>query len=142
SIDIALRQLVLRHRGSAPGAPLRRAMPQIQPPSFVHQLEEAPDVFDVGVRKRVVVVAPVHPLAEPLLAPGELSGRPSDLLPTAPGKLGEPVGLDLLLRVEPELALHPDLDPQALTVEAVLVALVEAPHRPVPLKHVFQGSAP
>jgi hypothetical protein len=41
-------------------------------------------------------------------------------------ELGEPVLLDFALRVEPELLLDLDLDPEALAVEAVLVALVEA----------------
>ena len=41
-------------------------------------------------------------------------------------ELGEAVLLDLALRVQPELALDPDLDPEPLAVEAVLVALVEA----------------
>ena len=55
----------------------------------------------------------------------ELLGRPDDLLAAAARELGEAVLLDLALRVETELALDADLDPETLAVEAVLVALVE-----------------
>ena len=57
-------------------------------------------------------------------------------------ELGEPVLLDLALRVEPERLLDLDLDPEALAVEAVLVALVEAAHRLVALEDVLQRPAP
>src|SRR5207249_12118488 len=65
-----------------------------------------------------------------------------DLVPAAACELRQPVGLDLPLRVEPELSLHADLDPEALAIEPVLVALVEPPHRLVPLEHVLQRPAP
>src|SRR5262249_40306378 len=54
----------------------------------------------------------------------------------------EPVLLDLALRVEPELALDADLDPEALAVEPVLVALVEAAQRLVALEDVLQRPPP
>ena len=54
----------------------------------------------------------------------------------------EPVGLDLVLRVEPERLLDLDLDPQPLAVEAVLVALVLAERRVVALEQVLQRAAP
>ena len=57
-------------------------------------------------------------------------------------ELLEAVLLDLALRVEAELALDANLDPEALAVEPVLVALVEAAHGPVALKHVLQGPPP
>ena len=57
-------------------------------------------------------------------------------------ELLEPVLLDLALRVEPELALDADLDPEPLAVEAVLVALVEAAQRLVALEDVLQRAAP
>ena len=46
------------------------------------------------------------------------------------------------LVVKPELALDVDLDPQALAVEAVLVALVLAEHRVEALVEVLVGAAP
>ena len=49
----------------------------------------------------------------------------------------EPVGLDLVLRVEPERLLDLDLDPETLAVEAVLVALILAERRVVALEQVL-----
>src|SRR5262249_2023543 len=54
----------------------------------------------------------------------------------------EPVLLDLALGVESELPLDADLDPQALAVKAILVALVEASHRLVALEHILQRPPP
>ncbi len=70
-IDARLRQLVLRERRSAAGAPLRRAVPHVEPAAFVDDLQELPDVLDVRVAEREVVVAPVHPLPEANRAAGE-----------------------------------------------------------------------
>ena len=89
-------------------------------------LEEAPDVFDVRVAEREVVAAPVHPLAEPLRALGDVRRRLDDDLAAAARELGEAELLDLALGVQAQLALDADLDPEALAVEAVLVALVVA----------------
>src|SRR3972149_141460 len=68
--------------------------------------------------------------------------RPARLPPAAPGDLGEPVLLDLLLRVEAELPLDAHLDPEALAVEPVLVPLVEASQRLVALEHVLERAPP
>ena len=79
-VDAGLRELVLRDRRPAARAPLGRAVAQVEPPALVHELQEAPDVLDVRVGEREVVVAPVHPLAEPLRAARELRSptrRPS-----------------------------------------------------------------
>ncbi len=56
--------------------------------------------------------------------------------------LVDAVGLDVALAVEVELALDLDLDPQALAVEAVLPALVEALHRLVSLVEILVGASP
>jgi hypothetical protein len=56
--------------------------------------------------------------------------------------LVEAVLLDLALRVQPELVLDADLDPQALAVEPVLVALVEAAQRLVALEDVLERPPP
>ena len=104
--------------------------------------QEAPDVLDVRVGEREVVVAPVHPLAEPDRPLRQLRRRPDDDVAALAGELGEPVLLDLALRVEPELALDADLDPEALAVEAVLVALVVAAQRLVALEDVLERPAP
>ena len=117
-------------------------MTEVQPPPLVHDLEEAPDVLDVGVAEREVVVAPVHPLAEPDRTVGQSPRGPDDDFATPPCELGEAELLDLALRVEPEVAFDADLDPQPLAVEAVLVALVMAPERLVALEDVLQRPAP
>src|SRR4029079_6137936 len=109
---------------------------------LVHDLQESPDVFDVRVAEGEVVVAPVHPLAEALAAAGELFRGLDDPLAAAPGELLEAELLDLALRVEPELPLDADLDPQPLAVEAVLVALVVPSERLVALEDVLERPAP
>src|SRR5439155_8887106 len=133
---------VLRERGAASGAPLGRAVALVEPAAPARLGEEAPDVLDVRVRERQVVVAPVHPLAEALRLLGHHADELRDPLLAALRELGEPVVLDLPLRVETELLLDLDLDPEALAVEAVLVALVEAPERLVALEDVLQRAAP
>jgi hypothetical protein len=141
-VDVRLGQLVLRHRRPAPGAPLGGSVPLVEPAALVHDSEEPPDVLDVRVGERVVVVPPVHPLPENLAPAGQLGCRPDDLLPALAGELGQAIGLDLLLRVQAELPFHADLDPEALAVEPVLVALVEAAHGTVALERVLQGPPP
>ena len=58
------------------------------------------------------------------------------------GELREAVLLDLLLRVQTEGPFDADLDPEALAVEAVLVALVEAAHGLVALEDVLERPPP
>ena len=141
-VDAGLRELVLRQRRAAARAPLRRAMTEVEPAALVDELQEPPDVLDVRVAEREVVLAPVHPLAEADRAFGQrLGGLHHDLTAT-PGELREPVLLDLPLRVEPERALDADLDPEPLAVEPVLVALVESVQRLVALEDVLQRPPP
>ena len=142
-LDVVLlaRLLVLRERGAAARAPLGRAVPLVQPAAAVDLLQEAPDVLDVRVAERVVVVVPVHPHPEPLRLLGLHLGEAGHALLAPLGELGEPVLLDLALRIEPELLLDLDLDPEALAVEAVLVTLVVAAERLVALERVLQATA-
>src|SRR5918996_5285803 len=135
---LAGEHLMLRDRGPAAGAPDGRAMAHVEPAALVDGLEEAPDVLDVRVGERVVVALPVHPHPEAGRLLRDHLGEVGDTLLAALRELGEPVLLDLVLRVEPERLLHLDLDPQALTVEAVLVALVEAPQRLEALEDVLE----
>ena len=141
-VDAGLGQLVLRERRAAPGAPLRRAMAEIQRSAPVNDLQETPDVLDVRVAEGEVVGPPVHPLAQPDRPLGQRARRPDDHLAAPPCELREPELLDLTLRVEPELALDADLDPEPLAVESVLVALVEAAERLVALEDVLQRATP
>ena len=141
-VDAALRQLVLRERRAAARAPLGRAVAEVEPAALVDELEEPPDVLDVRIAEREVVTSPVHPLTEADRPVGQRSRGPRDHISTSPRELGEPVLLDLALRVEAELALDPDLDPEPLAVEPVLVALVVAAERLVALKDVLQRPPP
>src|SRR6266550_3690049 len=56
AVDVRLRELVLRDRRAAAGTPLGRAMTLVEPAAIVERLQEAPDVLDVRVAERVVVV--------------------------------------------------------------------------------------
>ena len=125
-VEVVPGELVLGDGRSAPWAPLRRAVPTYEPTPLVYDSQKPPDVLDVRVREREVVVPPVHPHTETLRLLGDRLGRPGDLLAAAARELGEPVFLDLFLRVQPELALDADLHPEPLAVVAVLVALPEA----------------
>src|SRR4029450_8862823 len=118
------RLLVLRERGAAAWAPLRRAVALVEPAAAVALLQEAPDVLDVRVREGEVVVAPVHPRAEALELRGLDRGVLRDEGPAAARELGDAELLDLALRVEAERFLDLDLDVQALRGEAVRVAEV------------------
>ena len=73
---------------------------------------------------------------------GDDLGELGDPLLAALVEFREPVLLDLPLRVEPQRALDADLDPEALAVEAVLVALVETAERLVPLEDILERPAP
>src|SRR2546428_2389969 len=117
-------------------------MTLVQPALLVTELQHAPDMRDVVVGVRVIGVVRVHPLTE---ADGLLRDRGSaavDASATRARELVDAVGLDVALAVEVELALDLHLHPQALAVEAVLPALVEALHRLVTLVEVFVGAAP
>src|SRR5207244_7724193 len=94
------------------------------------------------VREGVVVVVPVHPHPEPARLLGDHLAELGDALLAALRELGEPVLLDLALRVEAERLLDLDLDPEPLAVEAVLIALVEAAQRLVALEDVLERAAP
>jgi hypothetical protein len=141
-VDAGLGELVLRERGAAARAPLGRTVTEVEPPPLVDDLQELPDVLDVHVAEREVVAAPVHPLAQSDRALGQCARRLRDHLAAALRERGEAVVLDLALRVEPELPLDAHLDPEALTVEAVLVALVVSPERLVALEDVLQRATP
>ena len=139
---VGVDQLVLGERRAAARAPRHRAMALVEPSQLMHALEKLPDVRDVGIGHRVVRLVPVHPLPEPLGVLGQLARIRRHPLTAGDGELVEAVLLDLGLGVEPELLLDPHLDPQALAVEAVLVALIMAEHRVVALPDVLDRAAP
>ncbi len=113
--------------------PVRALDRRLGPWRFGEQLGEAP---------QLIGVVPVHPEPE-ALALLSLAGRVrQDALLAEADELGDPEGLDVPLAGEPEITLDVHLDPQALAVEAVLVALVLAEHRVEALEHVLVGPSP
>ena len=91
---------------------------------------------------QLVRIVPVHPEAEPHRLLG-LAGRVGEHPLLAQGhEVGDAEGLDVALALEAEVALDVDLDPQALAVEPVLVALVLAEHGVEALEQVLVGAAP
>ena len=138
AIGVGRRDLVLRQRRAAAQAPDHRAVALIQPATLVAELEEAPDVADVGVGHRVVRALPVHPHAEPARLRSLDAGVLRHAVAAGAREAIEPVGLDLVLRVEPERPLDLDFHPETLAVEAVLVALILAQRSVVTLEQVLQ----
>ena len=105
-------------------------------------LEELPDVGDVGVRHRVVRAVPIHPLSEPLRLTCLDRGVLGNAVAAGASEPVETVLLDLLLRVETKRLLDLDLDPQPLTVEPILVAQLVASHRAMALHQIFERTSP
>src|SRR5258708_20440808 len=96
-------------RGAAPRAPLGWPVPHVQPAPLVHDPQELPDVLDIRVGEGVVVLAPVHPLAEPDRTGDEVGGRLlHDLAPLSIEGL-EAVFLALPLRFDSQLLLDANL---------------------------------
>ncbi len=140
-VVLVARLLVFRERGAAARAPLRCVVALVQPTLLLDGLEEAPDVRDVRVAEREVVVAPVHPHPEPLRLRRLDAGELRDEVAAVAREPGEAVLLDLALRVEAERLLDLDFDVEALRVEAVLVAELVAVGGLVALKDVLQRPA-
>src|SRR5256886_14631932 len=141
-LAVAVDHLVLRERGAAPRAPGHRAVALVEPALLLPQLQHVPDVRDVQIAVRVVGVRPVHPLTH---ADGPLRDRgrrPIDAGAAGFGEHRDAVGIDVALAVEVQLALDLHLDPEALAIEAVLVALVESLHRLVTLVDILVGTRP
>ena len=91
---------------------------------------------------QLVGVVPVHPHPEADRLLGLARGVGQHALLAQAHEPVDPVGLDVALRGEPEVALDVDLDPQALAVEPVLVALVLAAHGVEALVEVLVRAPP
>src|SRR5438045_9775709 len=109
---------------------------------LMNELQHSPYVGYVVVGVRVVGVLPVHPLTQADGLLGDRRGAPIDARATRTRELVDAVGLDVPLAVQIELALDLHFHPQALAVEPVLPALVEALHRLVALDEVLIRAAP
>ena len=134
--------LVVGDAGAAPGAPGHDVAALVDVSLLVADLEEVPDGVVVLVRHRMIRVVPVHPVAEPDRLLGLDVREPPDALLAEIDELVDAELLDVGLGGHAEVFLDVDLDPQALTVEAVLVALLEALHGLVALEEVLVGAAP
>ncbi len=139
---VALVHLVLADARAAAGAPGHAVAADVDEPPVVALLEEGPDRVVVLVRHRVVGVVPIHPVTEPdgllRLDGGELA----DALLALLDEPGDSVLLDVALALEAQLLFHLDLDPEALAVEAVLIALLMAGHGVVAQVDVLVRAAP
>ena len=91
---------------------------------------------------QLVRVVPVHPHAEPDRLLGLPRGEGQHALLAQGHELGDAERLDVTLRGEAQVAFDVDLHPQALAVEAVLVALVLAEHGVEALVQVLVGAPP
>ena len=87
-------------------------------------------------------VVPVHPVAQADRLLGHDGGEVQHPLLALVNELGHPHPLDVALGGETPFLFHQHLDPEALAVEAVLVALVVALHGFEALKDVLVGASP
>src|SRR4051812_18074387 len=104
--------------GAASRAPRHRVPPVVDIALLMAALQELPDSVVVLVRHREIGVVPIHPVAEPSGLTG-LDGRvlQNPLLAFLDERI-DAISLDIPLRLEPQLLLDLDLDPQPLAVEA------------------------
>ena len=100
----------------------------------VHQLLRQP--------AQLVGVVPVHPVAQAHGLAGLHGGEAQDARFAHAHELLQAVVLDVFLGGEAHLLLDVDLHPQALAVEAVLVAQLLALHGAEALEQVFIGASP
>ncbi len=91
---------------------------------------------------QLIRVVPIHPHAQADGLLGLDGGVVEYPLLAEDHERGDAVVLDVLLGLETQVALHVDLDPQTLAVEAVLPALVVALHGLEALVQVLVGTPP
>src|SRR5712692_937309 len=139
---------MLTERGAAAPAPRHDAVTDVEPAQLIALFEKMPDVFDVVVihrevgRRFALGVVPAHPLSH---ADGLLRDALGVLLDAGAAGAGEIFQAelyDVLLGVKPKLFFDLDLEPQPLTIEAVLPALIVALHGFVAAVDVFIGAPP
>src|SRR5919109_2892413 len=130
---IRVNEFMLTERGAAAPAPRHDAVTAVEPSLLLTRFEEIPDMLDVVVVHREIrgglslLVIPMHPLPK---ADGLLRNTLGEFFHTGAASAGELVQTvvhDVLLRVEAQLLLNLDLQPQPLAVEAVLPPLVVTP---------------
>ena len=126
---VAGRDLVRAQRRSAARAVGDDLVALVEAIALPVLLQRPPDRLDVvGLHGHVGVVE-VDPVPDPLDHPVPVVDVGEHRLPAAAIELGDPEGLDLLLRADPELLLDLELDREAVAVPATLARHVEAAHR-------------
>ena len=125
---VALGDLVRGERRAAAGAVGDHLVALVKAPVVPDLAQRPPDRLDVGVGERHVGVVEVDPEADPLGEPVPFLDVAEHRLAAALVELGDPVGLDLGLRGDPELPLDLQLDGQAVAVPAGLARHPMAAH--------------
>ncbi len=135
---VALRDLVARERRAVARAvrdDLEALVEQVLVPQL---LERPPDRLDVVRVERPVGIVEVDPVADPLGQPRPVLEELEHGRAALGVELRDPVFLDLVLGLDPELVLDGDLDRQAVAVPAALAVGVEALHRLVAREDVLE----
>src|SRR5712692_5728401 len=133
------------HVGDAGGTawtPGHDIVPLIDQAPLVTPLEKRPDCIVVLVRKRVVVIAPIHPVTQADGLLGLAFRKGVDLLFTTLDELIYAIGFDIELSFKAKFLFNFDFNPQALAIEAVLVALLVPLHGLKALVQVLVGASP
>jgi hypothetical protein len=115
---VAERQLVAREHRAAARAVRQHAVARHEQALLVQPLQQPPHRLDVLVAVRDVGVVVVEPVGHPVRQVLPLGLVLEDTRAGARVELGDAVGLDGLLAVEPELLLDLDLDRQTVRVPA------------------------
>jgi hypothetical protein len=128
--------------GSATGAPWHDVVALVEPAAIMDGLQEVPDGVVILIGHRQIRVVPIHPVSE---SDGLLSnavGESQDSLLTSFYEFGDSESFDVSLALEPQFFFDFDLDPQPLTIKAILIALPLPEHRLVTLKEILVRAAP
>ncbi len=137
---VAERHLVAGQRRAVARA-VRDDLEALVEQLLVPQLaQRPPDRLDVVGVERPVRMLEVDPVADPLGQPRPVLQELEHGLAALLVELRDPVLLDLLLALDPELVLHGDLDRQAVAVPAALALGVEAAHRLVAREDVLEDA--
>ncbi len=134
------------------GGPAARAVGHhlellVQQALVMDRLQRPPHRLDVVGIQRSVGVVEVDPEADPLGQPVPVLQVAEHRLPAAGVELRDPVALDVLLGLHPQLGLHGQLDRKAVAVPAALALDVVAAHGAIagedvlehPAEHVVGG---
>ena len=137
-VAVAQRHLVRGQRRAAARAVGHDLVALVEQVLLPDLLERPPDRLDVLVVVGHIGVVHVDPEADPLGEPGELVHVLEHRLAAALVELRHAVGLDVVLRLDAQLALHLELDRQAVGVPARLAVDLVAAHGLVAREDVLE----